>query len=42
MTTVFNIFIFICIYCCLPIVIIMLRNETKPKKNLILGTTRCV
>lgn len=39
MTVVFNIFIFICIYCCLPIVIIMLRNETKPKKNLILGTT---
>ncbi len=35
----FRIFIFICIYCCLPIVFLMLRNETKPKKNIILGAT---
>ncbi|MGE4484866.1 MAG: hypothetical protein AB7C97_07125 [Oscillospiraceae bacterium] len=37
--TAFNIIMFICIYPILPIMCLMLRNETKPKKNIIIGVT---
>lgn len=34
-----KIFLFVCLYCALPILYFMLRNETKAKKNIILGVT---
>jgi uncharacterized membrane protein len=35
----FNIVIFLSFYLVLPIMFVMLRNETKPKKNILLGVT---
>ncbi len=32
-------FLFLCIYCVVPIMYVTLRNETKAKKNIILGVT---
>ena len=34
-----SIFLFVCFYPVIPILCVMLRNETKPKKNIILGVT---
>lgn len=35
----FRVIIFLCFYCVLPILYFMLRNETRAKKNIILGVT---
>ena len=35
----FNIIMFVCIYPILPIICLMLRNEAKPKKNIVIGVT---
>lgn len=36
---VFKIVMFVCFYMALPIMYGMLRNEAKPKKNLLIGAT---
>lgn len=36
---IFNFAIFICMYMVLPILYFVLRNESKPKKNIVLGVT---
>lgn len=37
--SMFNIIIFVCFYCVVPLMYVMLKNETKQKKNIVLGTT---
>ena len=34
-----NVFILCCFYCIVPIQYLILRNESKPKKNIVLGAT---
>lgn len=37
--TVMNLFLLLCLYPILPVLYFMMSNETKPKKNIILGVT---
>lgn len=39
MRTVFNIILLVCMYPVLPVIYFVLRNEAKPKKNIVLGVT---